>query len=386
MDTPARPLPQDPPHEDINPVVFDAVNDPQLWVVPLGRRQPVLRQVFVCRRDNPNLAYQIFPPEAFQPIELSHGGPVWGHVFKGFILRRGADMNYQEPAEGQVQIVAIKRLHRQVFETELANGSKENPYREIYRMQTIGDNIHVLGIIEALKSDQYLYICTPWANVGSLSNIHLAPTEQPTTRSQPRMPLPLNEERVRRIFRQMMEGLEYLHDQCGICHRDIKPANFLVSNSGRVLLGDLAMTFLIPPSGVVNHIGHFGTPPYWIPEIIAQLPFDARGCDLWACMISLYNLVTGLPILYRYPHHEDRMFCFAIMAGGLGRNMHNPLVQQVAAEAKTEELVMLNEAALRITNLTEELLELFENSLRLDPNERWTRQDILGCAWMNAPP
>ena len=74
------------------------------------------------------------------------------------------------------------------------------------------------------------------------------------------------------------------------------------------------------------------------------------------------------------------------MAGGLSRNMHNPLVQQVAQEASPNELVHINEAALRITNLTEELLEMFENTLRLDPNARWTRQDVLQCEWMNAPP
>ena len=184
----------------------------------------------------------------------------------------------------------------------------------------------------------------------------------------------------------MLEALEYLHEHCGICHRDIKPANFLVNNQGRVLLADLAMTFRMPPSGIVNHIGHFGTPPYWVPEILAQLPFDGRGCDLWACMISLFNLVSGLPVLYRFPHHSDRMFCFSIMAGGLSRNMHNPLVQQVAQEASANELVHINETALRITNLTEELLEMFENTLRLDPNMRWTRQDVLQCEWMNAPP
>jgi serine/threonine protein kinase len=384
----AGPIPADPPHENITPVIHGAVNNPQIWVVPLGRRQPVLRQVFVTKTDDANIAYQIFPPEAFQPIELSHGGPVWGHVYKGFMIPRGAEMHFQEPAEDEAQIVAIKRLSRKVVDTELANGSRENPYREIYRMQTIGDNIHVLGIIEALQNDEYLYICTPWADVGSLSNIGLVPTVRPPPITHPGIPreLPLEEERARRIFRQMMEGLEYLHDECGICHRDIKPANFLVNNRGRVLLADLAMTFPMPESGIVNHIGHFGTPPYWVPEILAELPFDARGCDLWACMISLYNLVTGLPVLYRFPHHSDRMFCFGIMASGLGRNMHNPLVQQVAQEAGVKELVMINEAALRITNLTEELLEMFENTLKLDPNERWTRRDVLQCAWMNAPP
>jgi serine/threonine protein kinase len=392
-----RRIPADPPHEEIAPVIHNAIDEPLIWVIPLGGNQPELRRVFVSRLSgraetgddvDVHLAYQIFPPEAFQPIELRHGGPVWGYVYKGFIITRGADMHFRDPAEHEARIVAIKCLDRAVVDAELANGSRENPYREIYRMQTIGDNHHVLGIIEALQSKRYLYICTPWANIGSLSNISLVPTSRPPPRLQPEIPreLPVEEERVRRIFRQMMEGLEYLHDTCGICHRDIKPANFLVNNDGRVLLADLAMSFMIPPSGIVNHIGHFGTVPYWVPEILAGLPFDARGCDLWACMITLFTLVTGLPVLYRLPHFNDPMFLFAIMAGGLSRNMHNPLVQQVVDEATDDGLTLINEAAIRITNLTDELLDMFENTLRLDPNARWTRQDVLECEWMNAPP
>ena len=35
-------------------------------------------------------------------------------------------------------------------------------------------------------------------------------------------------ENVRKILRQALEGLMYLHDRCGIIHTDIKPENLLV--------------------------------------------------------------------------------------------------------------------------------------------------------------
>lgn len=375
--------------EQILPEIHEAICSPQIWVVPslspglqeirgprLGRHQssPVYRQVFLCRRSNAFQAYQIIQPPAFQPVELSHGGPTWGYLFMGIIIpRRKGDLLYEEPTEEAAQRVAIKRLDLNVVTKELESGCRENPFKEIWRMQMIGDNHHVCSIVEALKDENHLYIITPWCEGGSLSqNIPLAPNERYSVEDQARI-----------LFQQILEGLDYMHRIHRICHRDIKPSNILVSGSGRILIADLAMSFVMPDLGIVKDIGAFGTPPFMVPEISLSQPFDGAKCDFWAAVVTLYSLVTGLPFLYRCPRPDDILFRYCIMARGLSRERHNDLVQEIIEEVDNpKEIDMLTTIVLRIANMPNDLLELFENSLSLIPEQRWGTEEASMCRWM----
>lgn len=365
------PRPEDPLPEQINPEIGEGIANPQIWVMPHWSGQPAYRQVFLSKRTDATKAYQIIQPPAFQPVELSHGGPVWGYLYMGVILPRRPDLIYEEPSEVNIQRVAIKRLDLGVVTKELQDGSHENPYKEIWRMQTMGDNVHVIGLVEALKDDNFLYIITPWCDGGSLIEYIPLTPRQLSIEAQARI-----------LFRQMLEALEYIHEVHGICHRDISPGNFLVSRDGRVLLTDLAMSFPMPASGVVSNIGRFGKPPFWVPEILARNPYDARRCDLWACTVTLYNLVSGFQYLYKLPYPPDPLFRYCIMARGLSRDMNNEQVQEVASEVEGDERWMLNAVADQISTMSLPLLELFENTLNLYADRRWTRQQVLQCQWM----
>jgi serine/threonine protein kinase len=368
--------PQYPPHEELHPQIDACITHPQLWVIPNGFTEPVLRPTEVVRRHNAEQTYQLI--DGIAPRELSHGGPVWGYLYVAVVLpRRAHDLIYQEPTAETVQRVVIKKFFRAVVDEELRQGSGENPYKEVYRMQSIGDNFHVLGCIEALQDERYLYIIAPYcARKSLLEYIPLQPFPNTATTM---------EAHARELFRQILQDVEYLHERHAICHRDIDPGNFLVSSEGRVMLNDLAMSIVFPPNCLVHPLPRCGKPPYWEPEILSQRPWYPKQCDLWACVVTLFNLLTG-ERLYYLPGPQDVLFRYCIMARGLSRQFGtNEMVSEVLGETTVPEFLKVSKIAQKIMTLSPQVLELFERTLALRPDRRWTREQVLECDWMTMP-
>ena len=74
------------------------------------------------------------------------------------------------------------------------------------------------------------------------------------------------EEAVLRLFREMMEGLNYIHSK-NLIHRDLKPANIFVDSEKHVKIGDfgLAMSVGVESNGIQCVAGtmHYLAPELW---------------------------------------------------------------------------------------------------------------------------
>ena len=94
------------------------------------------------------------------------------------------------------------------------------------------------------------------------------------------------------IIFQCAEALDYAHRK-GVIHRDIKPSNILLTEDGRVKLGDFSAAFLTDPDIADTQVmDTVGSPFYMSPEQIREEPVTNQT-DLFALGVVMYELLTG---------------------------------------------------------------------------------------------
>lgn len=103
---------------------------------------------------------------------------------------------------------------------------------------------------------------------------------------------PLDEETTRRYFCDLINGLEYLHEQ-KIIHRDIKPENLLVSDSGVLKITDFGVSHVfVGDDDTLSRSA--GSPAFLAPELCTPgANASGKAVDIWACGITLYYLLVG---------------------------------------------------------------------------------------------
>lgn len=105
-----------------------------------------------------------------------------------------------------------------------------------------------------------------------------------------------DENLVRQIMRQILAGLEELHDN-DVIHRDLKPENVLCSfdanDNIQCKITDLGLsTQLTLGQEFVTNQDYYGTPNYSSPEMLEELPYGTKS-DIFSVGCIFYELLTG---------------------------------------------------------------------------------------------
>ncbi|KAL4247279.1 protein kinase superfamily protein [Abortiporus biennis] len=180
------------------------------------------------------------------------------------------------------------------------------------QLMSLAKHPNVLRVRGTWMDGHKLYIALRLMNAGSAADV-----------MRYGWPGGMEEEVVKCILRQALEGINYLHIN-GFIHRDIKAANFLIDDDGTVLLGDLGVAaFLLDAEDSSNtpgikqtvnpsssstlnprHVGQYkprylgkrksfvGTPCWMAPEVIAGKQYDASA-DIWSFGITALELAQG---------------------------------------------------------------------------------------------
>ena len=169
----------------------------------------------------------------------------------------------------------------------------------------------------------------------------------PLAPNRPRGARRFNEKKLRASLRQLVDGLNYLH-QTGLCHRDLKPANVLVEKNGRLVLVDfgLSQAFFVPQT---DGDAVEGTPVYMSPEQLAGEPVGPAS-DWYSVGVMLYEILTGV-----LPYD--------------GSNLYLALQKKSERPRSPQDLV---------ANLPFDLAQLCVDLLSPNPSDRPTGTQLLG--------
>jgi len=176
----------------------------------------------------------------------------------------------------------------------------------------------------------------------------------------------LNEVEARYIFRQVLEGLGYMHSR-RVIHRDLKPENILIAASqpapspmaGKlhdVKIADFGLSKIISESTSFAKT-FVGTPQYWAPEVLNVQRAGGtynQAADFWSLGAVLFVMLCG-----RYPFDGKKL----------------PLEEQIQTAAFNMKTNVWN-------RISEEAKDLVRGLLKVNPAERFTLQHCLSHPWV----
>lgn len=171
-----------------------------------------------------------------------------------------------------------------------------------------------------------------------------------------------DEKLVRTYFRQLIEGLEYLHNR-GVAHLDIKMENLLLDANFSLKIADFDLSAF---TGEKNPLAQ-GTKFYRAPEILFSDYVASSTADIYSAGVILFVMKSSgiLP-------HSEEIYCEGI-------NLFELLTNDEAKFWNTHCKIQHRDASF----FDDDFKSLFMSMMKNNPSERATIQEIKRSKWYN---
>jgi len=173
----------------------------------------------------------------------------------------------------------------------------------------------------------------------------------------------LEEKYARFYFKQLIEGLNYLHS-AGFVHRDLKPENLMLDSDFNLKIADFG--FAAPAKGKTGEgmlETQLGTASYMAPEIHLGKPYSGPSVDLFASAIILFVIMTQRPPFSSANPSDPH---YRLLAAN-----RSEIFWQAHKEAEDGQDIY-----------SAEFKDLFEKMMTLNPKDRPKLEDVLAHPWM----
>ncbi|KAI0950600.1 hypothetical protein AcV7_009014 [Taiwanofungus camphoratus] len=178
-----------------------------------------------------------------------------------------------------------------VKQVELPTGSAPNEERKKSMLSALEREIELLRDLHHENIVQYLSSCIDDDHL----NIFLEYVPGGSVTSLLRNYGAFEEPLVRNWVRQILQGLNYLHER-DIIHRDIKGANMLVDNKGGIKISDFGISKKVEDNLLPGHRAHRpslqGSVFWMAPEVVKQTAYTQKA-DIWSIGCLVVEMLTG---------------------------------------------------------------------------------------------
>ena len=194
------------------------------------------------------------------------------------LIGRGAFGKVFKVVDDKMNLAAAKVFNKRVLLTRWLGKKKtamDSVKTEIEVMMKL-DHPNIVKLIEVIddESSKKLYLIMELAQSGTLNDL-----------------CPMSEELCKDRFKDLMKGVEYLHNVKSIVHRDLKPQNLLITKENSLKICDFGAAQLIQDSKD-ELCSSSGTFMFMPPEAHSSVNFRGKPADIWACGITLYYMLT----------------------------------------------------------------------------------------------
>ncbi|KAF7304908.1 STE11-like protein [Mycena kentingensis (nom. inval.)] len=186
---------------------------------------------------------------------------------------------------------AASGLLMAVKQVELPTGSAPNQERKKSMLSALEREIELLKDLQHVNIVQYLYSSLD----DEYLNIFLEYVPGGSVTALLRNYGAFEETLVKNFVRQILEGLNYLHER-DIIHRDIKGANILVDNKGGVKISDFGISKKVDDNLLTGNRMHRpslqGSVFWMAPEVVKQTAHTPKA-DIWSVGCLVVEMLTG---------------------------------------------------------------------------------------------